>query len=66
MGKEGKKEMNHWVLQERGLFKKNYYSYATSIIAKWFTITYWLLLGCHSKKLSPSPFGRSLCAWGSG
>lgn len=43
--------MNHWVLQERGLLKKNYYSYATSkghlIVAKRFTITYWLLLGCY-------------------
>lgn len=42
--------MNHWVLQERGLLK-NYYSYATSkghlIVAKQFTITYWLLLGCY-------------------
>lgn len=45
--------MNHWVLQERGLLK-NYYSYATSkghlIVAKWFTITYWLLLGCYVRE----------------
>jgi len=58
MVKEGKKEMNHWVLQERGLFKKNYYSCATSkghlIVANWFTITYWLLLGCHVKEAKPS------------
>lgn len=31
MGKEGKKEMNHWVLQERGLLKNIYILFLCNI-----------------------------------